>query len=364
VKSELPRKERFMREAVRLARRAKGRTRPNPQVGAVVVKRGEIVGRGYHKRAGLPHAEIEAMAEAGRLARGAELYVTLEPCVHHGRTPPCVDAIVAADIKKVCVGTLDPNPRVNGKGVARLRRAGVEVEIGILADRCRLLNDGYNVWVSEGRPHVTLKIAASLDGSIADFRRESKWITSDESRRFAHKLRAASDAVLVGVGTVLSDDPLLTARGVGVPKGQPLRVVLDSRLRVPERAKVLNGDSKTLLVCSTKKAVGRRRFRRGNVEVLQLGDRARAIDLRRLLKELARREVQSLLVEGGAGVFSSFISEGIWDRIYLFCAPVVLGRGISWTEHVRFALGEAVRVSVSRPRKVGPDYLFVLERGR
>ncbi|HDH96868.1 MAG TPA: bifunctional diaminohydroxyphosphoribosylaminopyrimidine deaminase/5-amino-6-(5-phosphoribosylamino)uracil reductase RibD, partial [Proteobacteria bacterium] len=275
-----PHNERFMREAIRLARKARGRTRPNPQVGAVVVRRGEIVGRGYHRKAGLPHAEVEAIRDAGGLAKGSDLYVTLEPCVHHGRTPPCVDAIIAAGIRKVYVGTLDPNPVVNGRGVRKLRRAGVEVETGLLADECRALNEGYNVWIAHGRPHIALKVAASIDGSIADFKGNSRWITSEESRRLVHRMRAMSDAVLVGIGTVLKDDPLLTARGVSTPKGQPLRVVLDSRLRTPARARVLNGDARTLLVCSSKSAAARMRGRYGDgVEILQIGSGAKPVDI-------------------------------------------------------------------------------------
>lgn len=356
-------KERFMREAIRLERKACGRTRPNPQVGAVVVKGGQIVGSGYHKRAGLPHAEIEALKEAGKLARGAELYVTLEPCVHFGRTPPCVDSIIESGIKKVYVGTLDPNPVVHKKGVKKLRAAGVDVEYGILEGECRNLNEGYNVCISRSRPHVTLKIAATLDGNIADFNFRSKWITSESSRRFVHRLRAASDAVLVGINTVLFDDPLLTARDARAPKGQPLRVVLDERLRIPKNAKILGGEAKTLLVTSKQRIDARKETKLKELaEIVRLKASGGLIDLNALLSELARRDVQSLLVEGGATVFSSFIKGGLWDRIYLFIAPVILGEGIKWSKDIKLELGNAKCVRLEKVKKVGGDLLLVLER--
>lgn len=361
---ESSQKERFMREAIRLARKACGRTRPNPQVGAVVVKDGRIVGRGYHKRAGLPHAEIEALKEAGNLAQGAELYVTLEPCVHFGRTPPCVDSIIESGIKKVYVGTLDPNPIVYKKGIERLKAANIDVEYGILEEECRKLNEGYNVWVSQNRPHITLKIATTLDGNIADFNYCSKWITSESSRKLVHKLRAASDAVLVGIKTVLIDNPLLTARGVKTPKGQPLRVVLDERLKMPVSARILEGEAKTLI------AVSKRRFDahkdkelKGRAEIVYLKEKDGLIDLKALLQELASRNIQSLLVEGGAAVFSSFIRLGLWDKIYLFVAPMILGEGIKWSKDLKLELTHAKRVKLINVKRIGGDLLLVLERG-
>jgi len=352
-----------MREAIKLARKSGGRTRPNPQVGAVVVKGGKIVGKGCHKKAGLPHAENEAINDAKNLAKNSQLYVTLEPCVHFGRTPPCVDAIIKSGIKNVYVGTLDPNPIINGKGVEKLRAAGIYVECGILEEECRALNEGYNMWVSQNRPFVTLKIAATLDRNVADFNFKSKWITGEDARKIVHKLRAASDAVLVGIGTVLIDDPLLTARGVKTPKGQPMRIVLDDRLKISEGAKILGRAAKTLIVTSKKNFDEKKKARLNQcTEIIHISEKGGFLDMRKLLNELKKREIQSLLVEGGATIFSNFIKEGLWDRLYLFVAPKILGRGISWSKNIRLELDRAKRVKLAGSKKVGEDLLLILER--
>jgi diaminohydroxyphosphoribosylaminopyrimidine deaminase/5-amino-6-(5-phosphoribosylamino)uracil reductase len=317
---------RFMRLALRLGRRGIGRTSPNPPVGAVVVAGATVVGRGHHRSAGAPHAEIEALHAAGARARGATLYVTLEPCAHHGRTPPCTDAIITAGVRRVVFGTRDPNPSVTGNGMGRLRTAGIEVEGGIEQAACDELIAAFRKHVTTGLPLVTLKLAASLDGRIATASGESRWITGEDSRRFAHRLRAAHDAVLVGAETVIHDDPALTCR-VGGGRN-PLRVVLDGRLRVPLCAQVLTNTSATAtLVCTGRGApVSKvRRMRQQGVEVLRLPDRAGSIGMKQLMRALGRRGVMSVLIEGGATVAAAAISAHVVDRVLIFYAPKLIG---------------------------------------
>lgn len=289
----------WMARALRLARRADFRTSPNPMVGCVVVADGEAVGEGFHERAGAAHAEVIALRGAGERARGATAYVTLEPCSHHGRTPPCTDALLAAGVSRVVVAILDPDPRVSGRGVRVLREGGVRVEIGAGAEEAAELNRAYLQHRMTGRPLVSAKFACSLDGRIATRTGESKWITGEDARRHAHRLRHEHDAVLVGVGTVLADDPLLSAR---FPEArQPLKVVLDRHRRTPATARVRLGPAPLLL---------------------DSGD-----DLPGLLRRLGERGVLSLLVEGGARVLGSFFDAGLVDRVYAYLNPSVIGGG-------------------------------------
>ena len=245
-----------MQTAIALARKGIGKTSPNPAVGAVIVKNGRIIGKGYHKKAGRAHAEINALKQAGIKAKGAEMYITLEPCNHFGRTPPCTDVIIKAGIKKVFIGMKDPNPLVAGKGVRRLRSAGMDVEVGILEDECRGINEAYIKYITTKTPFVTLKLASTLDGKIATAAGESKWITGEDARRFAHRMRREADAVMVGIGTVLKDNPELTTRLV---KGKdPIRIVVDSQLRIPVNAKVLNKKRGGIIIATTKPVKGGR----------------------------------------------------------------------------------------------------------
>jgi diaminohydroxyphosphoribosylaminopyrimidine deaminase / 5-amino-6-(5-phosphoribosylamino)uracil reductase len=317
---------RFMRLAVRLGRRGLGRTSPNPPVGAVVVAHGAIVGRGYHRQAGQPHAEIEALRVAGRRARGATLYVTLEPCAHHGRTPPCTEAIIAAGIRRVVCGTRDPNPSVPGNGMGRLRRAGIEVNGGIEQAGCDELIAAFRKHVTTGRPWVTLKLAASLDGRIATAGGESRWITGEDSRRFVHRLRAEHDAVLVGAETVRGDDPELTCR---LPGGRnPLRVILDGRLRLPLRARVLTNTkaAATLVVTGRQASATKvRRIENQGAKVLRLSDTAGRIGMARVLRALGRQGIMSVLIEGGATVAAAAVAAGVVDRVLIFYAPKLIG---------------------------------------
>ncbi|MDR7554470.1 MAG: bifunctional diaminohydroxyphosphoribosylaminopyrimidine deaminase/5-amino-6-(5-phosphoribosylamino)uracil reductase RibD [Armatimonadota bacterium] len=317
---------RYMEEALALAARAAGRTSPNPMVGALVVAGGEVVGRGFHARAGEPHAEVLALREAGMRARGATVYVTLEPCAHQGRTGPCADALVAAGVRRVVVAMVDPDPQVRGRGLARLRAAGVEVDVGVLEDRAQRLNEAFIKHRVTGLPFVTLKWAMSLDGRIAGAGGRPVAVTGEAARRYAHELRNTHDVVLVGVGTVLADDPLLTCR---LPGGRtPMRVVVDSHLRTPPTARVVAtaGEAPTLVATTTAASPTRvEALRRAGVEVLVQEHAVPRVALRPLLEDLGRRGVLSVLVEGGATVHAAFLAAGLADKVIALVAPVLIG---------------------------------------
>lgn len=316
---------RYMRAALRLGRRGLGRTSPNPPVGAVVVARGRIVGRGFHTQAGTAHGEAAALHDAGTRARGATLYVTLEPCAHHGRTPPCTDAVVAAGVRRIVVGTRDPNPKVPGHGLARLRNAGIEVTADVLQAECEELIAAFRTHVTTGLPLVTLKLAASLDGRIATASGESRWITNEASRRYVHRLRGEHDAVLVGAETVIRDNPELTCRVRGGLN--PLRVVLDGRLRLPLQARVLTDGAAPTLVLTAQRASRKKvqRVRATGAEVLVLPEVDGKISLRRVMRVLGQRNVMSVLIEGGATVAAAALAARVVDRLLIFYAPLLLG---------------------------------------
>jgi diaminohydroxyphosphoribosylaminopyrimidine deaminase / 5-amino-6-(5-phosphoribosylamino)uracil reductase len=321
--------EKFMREALRLARRGLGRTSPNPMVGSVIARDGRIIGRGYHRYFGGKHAEINALESVTGSVAGAAIYVTLEPCTHFGKTPPCVDAVIASRPARVVVGMLDPDSRVRGRGIEKLKQADIETNVGVLEDECRALNEAYIKHRSTGVPFVTVKFAQTLDGRIATAAGASRWISSPESLKLAHRLRARHDAILAGIGNVLIDDPALTTRLV---KGRnPLRVILDSRLRIPLDAKVLaDQESARTLVATTpaadEKKMAALRGRGVEVAMLPAGVPGR-LDLHALLKMLGQRDVTSVLVEGGAAVITSFLQAGLADRVIAIIAPKILGRG-------------------------------------
>lgn len=317
-----------MRLALRLARRGVGRTSPNPAVGAVVVRRGRVVGQGFHRAAGLPHAEVEAIRAAGPRARGADLYVTLEPCAHRGRTGPCTEAIREAGIRRVAAAMVDPNPLVSGRGVAVLRRAGVAVAVGLLEREARELNRPYCRWIATGRPYVTLKLALSLDGRIAAASGESRWISGERSRALVHRMRAAADAVLVGGGTLRIDDPVLSCR---IPGGRdPKRVVVTSRPGEIAGRRILAEPGGGLIVACprTVPAGEAERVRALGARVLRLPSRGGRIAANVLLAALGREGIASLLVEGGARTAGWLVSEGAVDRFVFFLAPVLLGEGV------------------------------------
>jgi len=322
--------ERYMREALDLARLGAGTASPNPLVGAVVVSGSRVVGRGYHAQPGLPHAEVLALDEAGAAAGGATLYVTLEPCAHWGRTPPCTDAIIRAGIRRVVAAMEDPDRQVRGRGLRRLAEAGIETSLGTAEDAASRLNEAYVKHRTTGLPFVTAKWAMSVDGRIATRSGDSRWISGTASRSVAHALRAASDAILVGIGTVLRDDPQLTVRDLpGDRRGgrQPARIVVDSRLRIPLGARVLARDGAGVIVATTRHAHpdGRRSLEALGVEVVVADGPDGRVDLRALCEVLGRRGVTSLLVEGGGAVHSACIDAGLVDKVVVFVAPLILG---------------------------------------
>ncbi len=322
--------EYYMRRTLKLARRGEGMVSPNPLVGAVIVKDDRIIGEGYHRRFGGHHAEIEALRRATTHVKGATLYVTLEPCCHHGKTPPCTESLIAAGIARVVAGTADPNPLVSKKGIAILRRHGMETTVGVLADECARLNERFFTFMKTGLPFVTLKFAQTLDGRIACMSGHSRWISSAPSLKFAHRLRALHDAVLVGVGTVIQDDPLLTVR---LARGRnPLRIVVDSTLRIPPDAGILNDqDSARTIIATTRRAGARKRagLKDKGIELLTVAaDKEGRVNLKKLLAELGKRGISSLLVEGGSSLITSALKERLADRLVTIIAPKIVGAGI------------------------------------
>jgi len=310
----------FLRRALRLAARGRYRTSPNPNVGAVLVRDGEIVGSGWHRQVGGPHAEVEALRVAGDRARGATLFVTLEPCAHHGRTPPCADAVIAAGISRVVACHRDPDPRVSGEGFAKLRAAGIAVESGFLVEEAVKLNMAFLIAATLRRPAVTLKWAMSLDGRIATATGESQWISSPRGRRWALELREEHDAILVGSGTLLADDPRLDRR-LGLAAGPNLRVVLDRRLRTPPTARLFTVPGAALIYTESDAGERRRDLEAAGAEVVRLP----AVEPAAVLADLYSRGVKSLLVEGGGEVLASFVAAGAYDQVKVDCAPLLIG---------------------------------------
>jgi len=354
----------FMKEALRLARRGLGRTRPNPAVGAVIVKGGRIVGRGWHRKCGEPHAEAMALRDAGRRARGADLYVTLEPCGHWGRTPPCAAGAVSAGIKRVFYGCRDPNPLTAGKGLRILRRAGVLAVEGPLAEEARYLNEPYLKWVTTKIPLVTAKWAMTVDGKIATRTFHSRWITGEKAREEAHRLRNEVDAVLVGTETVLKDDPLLTCRIRG--GRTPIRILLDRRGRIPLSSAVFTTIEEGPVVVYTARMKDSRvkTLRKRGVEVHRVRATGRGLSLTAVLRDLGKMGVHHLLVEGGGAVLGAFFDSRLVDRAVVFLAPKVIGgeeavgpvrgKGVAVTAD---ALGGAIR----RIRRLGDDLILEID---
>ncbi len=314
-----------MAEALRLAEKGLFSATPNPRVGCVIVRDGEVVGSGWHEFAGGPHAEVAALRAAGARARGATAYVSLEPCSHHGRTPPCADALVAAGIARVVAAMQDPNTRVAGSGFERLRAAGIQVESGLMQDEARALNIGFVARMSRGRPWLRLKIAASLDGRTALANGRSQWITGPEARRDGHAWRARACAVLSGIGTVKDDDPQLNVREVDTPR-QPLKIVVDSRLQLPLSAKLLQS-GKVLIAAAVEDKAAIAALQDKGAEVLLLPNARGKVELTELMRELARRELNEVHVEAGYKLNGSLLSAGLVDELLLYLAPSILGDG-------------------------------------
>ena len=365
----------YMRVALRLARRGYGMTSPNPMVGAVLVGRGKVIGRGWHRRAGEPHAEIEAFRDAqmrGHKVEGATLYVTLEPCCTRGRTPPCTDAILAAGIERVVVGAMDPNPRHCGRGLKILQRAGIAVTRGVMAKECARLNEAFNRWIVRRTPLVTVKAGMTLDGKIATASGESRWITGEEARAYGMNLRQGADAILVGITTILADDPSLTVRRqkAKVIRTQPAvrgrrlrRIVLDAKGRTPLGAKVVCDEHRALTTVVVNRSAPKQRVAglAKRVKVLVAPGSGAEIDLRWLLKRLGSQNVTSLLVEGGGEVNASFLLQGLAQRVAFFYAPKVLGgagsRRAVAGEGAR-TLAESLGLTDLEWRRLGKDWLL------
>jgi len=321
----MDRDEKYMKRALALAARARGATSPNPMVGAVVVRGDKIIAEGYHRRAGADHAEVIALRRAGNGARGAELFVNLEPCFHHGRTPPCAPRVIASGVRRVVAGMTDPNPKTAGKGIEAIRRAGIEVEVGVLEDECRRLNEAFIHWIRKGTPFCILKVAMSLDGKIATRTGHSQWITGEKSRRDAHRLRAAADAVIVGAGTVRADDPSLTARNVKARR-QPRPVILSSRLNLPDEAKVYGHPAGCIIAASAKAPAGRiKALEATGAEIVKLPAAGGLVQWKPLMEELGRRDITSVLIEGGSRTFGSAIEAGVVNKIVAYMAPIIIG---------------------------------------
>ncbi len=352
-----------MKLAMRLAAKGAGLVSPNPMVGAVVVQGGEVVGRGWHHRYGEPHAEVMALRDAGSQSRGGTLYVTLEPCNHHGQTPPCTEAILAAGVKRVVAATPDPNRTVSGGGAAFLREQGIQVEIGLLARESRRLNEAWFTWLETGLPFVIAKAACSLDGKIATRTGDSQWLTGPKARAFGHQLRHECDAILVGIGTVLADNPQLTTRLHRCKRNDPIRVVLDSRLRIPLSAHLLHlsSPSPTWIACTAAAPTEKiQALKSLGADVLILPEEMGRVALRPMLQELGCRQVQSLLVEGGAEVLGAFLDARLVDKFYFFYAPRILGGKDAYPAVAGQGvakLSEAHQARGLSLRRLGPDLL-------
>jgi diaminohydroxyphosphoribosylaminopyrimidine deaminase/5-amino-6-(5-phosphoribosylamino)uracil reductase len=357
----------YMEQALSMAKLALGQVSPNPAVGAVIVKNGEVIGKGYTQPPGSSHAEIVALQQAGPEAKGATLYVTLEPCCHYGRTPPCTQSIIAAGISDVHMAILDPNPDVNGKGKAELENAGIKTFLGECEKKAREINEAYIKFQLTGLPFITIKYAMSLDGKIATYTGDSKWISGEESRHFIHNLRYINDAIMAGVNTVLADDPQLTARcgggRGGTAKKQPLRIIIDGMGLTPVTAKVFSEPGKTLLVLGRKTTEGEREaYYRVGAELFEIPSENGYIELKKLMDELGKRQIMSVLVEGGSILFGSLFDQKLVDKAVIFVAPIIIGG-----EKAKTAIGgrgvekimDAVKLKNISEERFGDDVMFV-----
>jgi diaminohydroxyphosphoribosylaminopyrimidine deaminase/5-amino-6-(5-phosphoribosylamino)uracil reductase len=357
--------ESYIQLTIEIAKKGEGSVSPNPLVGCVITKNNRIIGAGYHEKYGEAHAEINAINSSAESLEGSTLYVNLEPCSHHGKTPPCVERIIKEKIKRVVIGTLDINPLVSGNGVKALKKAGIEVKVGVLEKECIELNKFFFKFITNKIPYVTLKAAQTLDGMIADKNNYSEWISSSESRKYVHLLRARYDAVLIGFETARKDNPKLTVR---MTEGRnPYRVVLDSSLKLKSDLNLfkINSDNKTIVIASEKsksKSNKITRLEKLGVRVLFVReDDNRRLVLKSVLKELAKLQIISLLVEGGSKIYSAFIKKNLFDDIYLFVSPKILGNGLkTFSEIESKKLSDAAKLSINHIQKIGDDLLIKL----
>lgn len=354
-----------MRLALRLAARGRGRTSPNPMVGAVLVRSGRIIGRGYHQGPGMPHAEVVALQRAGGKASGATLYINLEPCCHTSkRTPPCTPQLIQHGIRKVVVSMRDPNPQVRGRGVRELKKKGIIVEEGILKQEAVRLNEAYIKWMTERQPFVILKVAQSLDGKIATAGGESRWISSEQARAYVHRLRARVDAVMIGIGTVVADNPLLTVRAGNKAGKQPMRIVVDSTLRISPDARVLKGHPPGMALVATTLKAPRAKIQKltdQGVKVLVVKEHQGRVDLVDLMRVLGEMQVLTVLIEGGSELNASALRQGIVDRVLFFIAPRIIGgqdaKGAIGGTSPRY-LSASIPIKDLKVRRIGPDVLL------
>ena len=350
----------YMKRALTLARKGIGKTSPNPAVGCVIVKNGAVIGTGWHKKAGGPHAEIHALEMAGNAARGADVYVTLEPCCHTGKTPPCSEALIKAGVKRVVAGMSDPNPKVSGGGLAALKQAGIETVCGVLEEDCRAINRPFIKQVSSGMPYVTYKCAMTLDGNIATITGESRWISCEESRKHVHGMRARMDAVMVGVDTVIADNPQLTVRHV---RGKnPLRVIVDTRLRTPESVGVLNDQlsSKTIIATTESNPRVHLRYLKQGVTIVVCEEYDGRVSMKDLLQKLGAMGVQSILLEGGSRLAGDLLQHHLIDELVFFVAPKIIGNNgfAPFTLQDITSMDQAVKLVFSDIRRCGVDLII------
>ena len=356
----------YMERALSLAAKGKGFVTPNPMVGAVLVNNAQIVGEGFHKEAGRAHAEVLCLQEAGNLAKNATLYVNLEPCSHYGKTPPCTEAVIRAGVSRVVVAMEDPNPLVAGKGIKFLRDKGIDVITGVMEEQARVLNQVFIKYITTQKPFVAVKVASTLDGKIATKTGDSKWITGQMAREYVHQLRSEYDSILVGINTVLTDDPSLNCRIDSPNKKDPIRIVLDSKLRIPLDAKIINSSpSAPLIIFTTMNNQAKiKELTEKGVEVIEQKEESR-INIDFVMTKLAQRQISSVLVEGGSDIIGSFFQEGFVDKYYMFIAPKVVGgkEAIPLTGGDGIELiNNAIKMKWQETRFLGDDLLLICYR--
>jgi len=354
-------KKYFMKLAMQLALKGKGKTSPNPIVGALVVKDGKIIGEGFHERCGFSHAEAVALNKAGKNAKGATLFVTLEPCAHFGRTPPCVESIIRSGVKKVVVGMIDPNPLNNGRGVSILKQNNIKVEVGFLEEELRRMNEVFIKYITKRIPFITVKVAESMDGKIATRSGDSKWITSDKSLSHSHHIRKDYDAIMVGVNTVLRDNPKLNA---WFSKKNPIKIVIDSQLSTPQDANIFSENSQVIIVTLPHppgQETENKQILEKKAKILEVKEKSGEINLRDAVKKLARMEITNILVEGGGTLIGSLFDEGLVDKILFFVAPKIIGgkNAISPVMGQGIArMDKAIKIKDIKLKRLGEDFLF------
>ena len=352
--------EKFMKRAIELAKKGRGYTSPNPIVGSVIVKDGEIISEAYHEKFGKLHAEALAIKKAGDKSKEATIYVTLEPCSHHGKTPPCTDAIIKAGITKVVIGSLDPNPQINGTGVKKLQDAGIEVITSVLEKECKKINRGFFKHIKTNHPWITLKLALTTDGYVADSQGKSQWITSTKAREFVHQQRKQYDAIMVGAGTAVKDDPSLLPEDKSgfIPK----RIIIDETLSIPYRLKVVNDDyrTRTIVVTSIEDRENKKdELQKRKIKIIQTtADDFGWVDLNDALKKLSDEGITSIYCEGGGQLAGSLVNAGLVDELQLFIAPKILGEGIFGFSGFMKTLDKAIQLEWDEPQKFGPDILL------